>query len=170
MKNRLICVLLFLFILTFSVSAHSGKTDENGGHYDGPEYHYHHGYAAHQHPNGNCPYDFDKEFYLIDNYSETTSKYSESYYEDKIVGLEDEVSSLESALSKVQKKASYRFDIIVGLCILLIIATFSSLSYKKIANSMKQDSINYSLLLKEYRKQSEELEQLKKEKQNEDNF
>jgi len=41
--------------------AHSGGTDENGGHYDHStgEYHYHHGYPAHQHPNGKCPYAFD---------------------------------------------------------------------------------------------------------------
>lgn len=41
--------------------AHSGRTDSSGGHYNHTtgEYHYHHGYPAHQHPNGVCPYDFD---------------------------------------------------------------------------------------------------------------
>lgn len=40
------------------VNAHSGRTDSNGGHYNHStgEYHYHHGYPAHDHPNGVCPY------------------------------------------------------------------------------------------------------------------
>lgn len=44
------------------VFAHPGKTDSDGGHFDRStgEYHYHHGYPAHQHENGSCPYDFDK--------------------------------------------------------------------------------------------------------------
>lgn len=43
------------------VLAHSGRTDGDGGHYDHStgEYHYHHGYPAHQHENGECPYRFD---------------------------------------------------------------------------------------------------------------
>lgn len=58
-------ILLFLLLLLIStgltVNAHSGRTDSNGGHYNHStsEYHYHHGYPAHQHPNGICPYEFD---------------------------------------------------------------------------------------------------------------
>lgn len=42
----------------YPAAAHSGGTDENGGHYDHStgEYHYHHGHSAHQHPGGICPY------------------------------------------------------------------------------------------------------------------
>lgn len=46
-----------------TVSAHSGRTDANGGHHDYKNksglgsYHYHHGYPAHLHENGICPYD-----------------------------------------------------------------------------------------------------------------
>lgn len=58
MKQKLI---LFLLILSLPLSAlaHSGGTDSNGGHYDRStgQYHYHHGYSAHQHPNGVCPYE-----------------------------------------------------------------------------------------------------------------
>ena len=41
--------------------AHPGRTDSSGGHRNSStgEYHYHHGYPAHQHTNGECPYDFD---------------------------------------------------------------------------------------------------------------
>ncbi|MDR1549034.1 MAG: YHYH domain-containing protein [Hungatella sp.] len=43
--------------------AHSGRTDSQGGHHDYKNksglgsYHYHHGYSAHLHPNGVCPYE-----------------------------------------------------------------------------------------------------------------
>lgn len=52
----LACVLLLSFAY-----AHPGKTDGKGGHTDHStgEYHYHHGYPAHQHPNGTCIYEFD---------------------------------------------------------------------------------------------------------------
>lgn len=70
-------ILLFLCIaVLFSVSltafAHSGKTDSSGGHTDHStgEYHYHHGYSAHNHYDMNgdgiadCPYTFkDKTQY-----------------------------------------------------------------------------------------------------------
>lgn len=52
--------------------AHSGGTDSKGGHYNRStgEYHYHHGYSAHQHKDMDgdgkldCPYEFDdKDYY-----------------------------------------------------------------------------------------------------------
>lgn len=48
---------------SITVSAHSGRTDSHGGHHDYKNvsglgsYHYHHGYPAHLHENGVCPYD-----------------------------------------------------------------------------------------------------------------
>ena len=61
MKNKaLFMVLLFVICLVavVNVFAHSGKTDANGGHWNHStgEYHYHHGYKPHSHPNGVCPY------------------------------------------------------------------------------------------------------------------
>lgn len=58
MKQRLVLLLMILF-LPVAALAHSGGTDSKGGHYDRStgKYHYHHGYSAHQHPNGICPYD-----------------------------------------------------------------------------------------------------------------
>lgn len=69
MKKRLLTLLLCLFFLCPSALAHGGKTDANGGHYDRStgEYHYHHGYPAHQHYDMDgdgiidCPYDFDDQ-------------------------------------------------------------------------------------------------------------
>ncbi len=71
--RRIIAVLLLasalLIALCVSVNAHSGRTDSNGGHlnhYTG-EYHYHHGYPAHDHPNGVCPYKQEKKYEQEDN-------------------------------------------------------------------------------------------------------
>lgn len=59
-KSALLCVLL-LVGLTCTAYAHPGRTDANGGHYNRStgEYHYHHGYPAHQHYGGVCPYAYD---------------------------------------------------------------------------------------------------------------
>lgn len=62
MKHQIVLyVLLILFLIVPSADgfAHGGGTDSKGGHYDRStgQYHYHHGYSAHQHPNGVCPYE-----------------------------------------------------------------------------------------------------------------
>ena len=65
MKRKILsAVALLIAILCIPAAvafAHPGRTDSSGGHYNREtgEYHYHHGYPAHQHPNGVCPYDFD---------------------------------------------------------------------------------------------------------------
>lgn len=65
--KRLFIILLCLLCLTTPVCAHPGDTDENGGHIDHTtgEYHYHHGYPAHDHYDIDgdgildCPHYFD---------------------------------------------------------------------------------------------------------------
>lgn len=64
MKRRILSLgiaLLTVFLLSTVAFAHPGQTNADGGHYDRStgEYHYHHGYPAHQHTGGQCPYDFD---------------------------------------------------------------------------------------------------------------
>ncbi len=61
MKRIFLLAFAMMICLTLPASAHKGRTDANGGHYDHStgEYHYHHGYLAHQHVNGICPYNFD---------------------------------------------------------------------------------------------------------------
>jgi len=65
--KRLLAVCVLLSALAVGMAyAHSGGTDANGGHYDRStgEYHYHHGYPAHSHAGGRCPYDYkDKTEY-----------------------------------------------------------------------------------------------------------
>lgn len=55
-------LIVFSCIASLSVAfAHSGSLDSKGGHYNHStgEYHYHHGYSAHEHTNGVCPFNFD---------------------------------------------------------------------------------------------------------------
>ena len=63
MKQFLAAVLVAVLVIPSPVLAHGGRTDASGGHTDRStgEYHYHHGYSAHQHPNGVCPYNFDDQ-------------------------------------------------------------------------------------------------------------
>lgn len=92
MKNRfiqiLVCVLCICALFSISSSAHSGKTDASGGHIDHStgEYHYHHGYPAHQHTDGVCPYDFDDKTSHNSGSSgsshSTNSNHSSHSYED----------------------------------------------------------------------------------------
>ena len=72
MKNNLkrkkilsLCILIFSILLCVTSFAHPGSLDDNGGHNDYKNssglgsYHYHHGYPAHLHENGECPYGFE---------------------------------------------------------------------------------------------------------------
>ena len=61
MKRFLALFLCFLLLVPVVAFAHPGNTDSRGGHFDRDtgEYHFHHGYPAHQHRNGQCPYDHD---------------------------------------------------------------------------------------------------------------
>ncbi|MBS5151407.1 MAG: Ig-like domain-containing protein [Butyricicoccus pullicaecorum] len=62
-----VAAVMFLFCFCMpSALAHGGRTDANGGHRDNQNvsglgaYHYHHGYEAHLHPEGICPYAHDE--------------------------------------------------------------------------------------------------------------
>ncbi len=57
----ILTIIICCVAVTITVFAHPGSTDADGGHYvrDTGEYHYHHGYPAHYHANGVCPYNFD---------------------------------------------------------------------------------------------------------------
>lgn len=57
----LLCVLMCI-VFVICAYAHPGRTDSNGGHHvKGGGYHYHHGYPAHQHDDGICPYNYDDQ-------------------------------------------------------------------------------------------------------------
>ena len=87
-KICIAALLLICFLLaTLQVFAHPGRTDEDGGHYVAgtSEYHYHHGYPAHDHydmdgdGDKDCPYNFaDKTGWNSGN--STTTKTTGSYF------------------------------------------------------------------------------------------
>lgn len=111
MRRFQFCVfacMLFLPSFVFTVSAHPGKTDSQGGHYDWStgEYHYHHGYSAHDHYDMDgdgivdCPYNFNDRtgYSSSSNYSSTSdndgyltsvSSYNEGYNDGYDTGYED---------------------------------------------------------------------------------
>ncbi len=79
-------LMLLVFLTSFTALAHPGRTDSNGGHYDRStgEYHFHHGYSAHLHPNGECPYDLNNNTYSSEidweAYMEQARKIDEEAY------------------------------------------------------------------------------------------
>ena len=63
MKRIFLTTLVATLLLPFPAFAHPGGTDANGGHTDREtgDYHYHHGYEAHYHTGGVCPFAFDDQ-------------------------------------------------------------------------------------------------------------
>lgn len=67
--RRLLLSFILICLLTIPASAHPGRTDSSGGHYNRStgDYHYHHGYSAHDHYDMDgdgdldCPYNFDDQ-------------------------------------------------------------------------------------------------------------
>ena len=101
--NRVIIGLVAV-LASFTV-LHQGKTDSNGGHYDhsAGEYHYHHGYPAHDHYDMNgdgivdCPYNFKDK---TNNKGNTSNKGSTSKSESKTNNF------TESSNNSVKKPSS----------------------------------------------------------------
>ena len=90
--KRILLVFFCAMLLTCSVSAHPGRTDSSGRHYDRStgEYHYHHGYPAHQHAGGICEYNFDDQTGRRSGSSNSTAKPT------TVSDLEAEISRLET--------------------------------------------------------------------------
>ena len=84
----ILCAILLNFLLTFPiyVYAHPGRTDSAGGHtnHSTGEYHYHHGYSAHDHYDmdgdgvSDCPYDFVDKTNHHDRSSSSTNSSTNS--------------------------------------------------------------------------------------------
>ena len=92
MRRIILSALLILLVIPVVASAHSGRTDSNGGHTDSStgEYHYHHGYPAHDHYDMDgdgkvdCPYEFrDKTNHSSNSNSGMESGNSSTSYKDK---------------------------------------------------------------------------------------
>lgn len=114
----LILVVLILFCCISVVYGHSGRTDSSGGHYDKStgEYHYHHGYSAHEHPNGFCPYEIPETIEPSEPAvssetltEQTTGEFSfpEDDYEEIISDLREEISDLENEVYVLKAEIDY---------------------------------------------------------------
>lgn len=101
MRYLKICVLscfLLLPIFVLTASAHAGRTDSNGGHYDRStgEYHYHHGYPAHDHydmdgdGSVDCPYGFqDVSVTSSDSSKSANADAGQKYYDGYRKGYDE---------------------------------------------------------------------------------
>lgn len=112
-------LIAFIFTLTTYTSAHSGRTDSNGGHLDHStgEYHYHHGYPEHDHydidSDGfiDCPYLFHYSSDL-DSEKDATTKPTEeisldmSALEAALESMEDFEASMEEYKASMEKHES----------------------------------------------------------------
>lgn len=128
---------IFCAVLLCSVAlAHSGRTDSSGGHRDSStgEYHYHHGYSAHQHTNGICPFDFDDQTGASSGSSASSSSVSAPAPEPVVV---------------VETKTDYSGWYVV--CVLIIIGIswisylFRQLSEAKISSKAYEDRLSASI-------------------------
>lgn len=93
MKRKLFIIVALIFIWSvfpIAVSAHPGGTDAAGGHrnHSTGEYHYHHGYSAHDHYDmdgdgiADCPYNFDDQAGANSGKSTGGTSYSNLYSND----------------------------------------------------------------------------------------
>lgn len=126
------------------VTAHPGRTDSRGGHYDRStgEYHYHHGYSAHQHYDidgdgkKDCPYNFKDKT----NHSNNSSGNSAGDYIERIE-KETKYITFEDVLKSIEKIIVITFIIFVlSLCppTFFIVASIAYLT-KKAIRLIKKD-------------------------------
>ena len=151
-KSAVLYILSFLLIsLVVPVFAHPGSLDENGGHYNRStgEYHYHHGYSAHQHTNGECPYDFhDNVVHQTGGSSNSTNSSNSSDYSEKESTTElftdsntnITIFSLPKEIKEQIKSTLFTFSIIalyiLGSLVLLYIGHLVYIKSKKSFNSV----------------------------------
>ena len=125
-KWKFLAILVFLFFMIVPATAHPGRTDANGGHYDRStgEYHYHHGYPAHQHTGGVCPYAYDDKTGQNSGSSSSGSSYKSSSessgstsQESSSEKAEDEGAMKQSTNNSYSTNTNDNSDLIRGLII-----------------------------------------------------
>lgn len=140
------CILLCITMSSFSF-AHSGGTDSEGGHYDHStgEYHYHHGYPAHQHPDGICPYENEEPYY------ESSESYSDSSYNDDDYDEDYENSYTNTAAATKVTSEEHIWKYVAGIIGIYIVSkmlfkgnTTNSQSTNSEASATAQTTVNYT--------------------------
>lgn len=147
--KRALLILICVVALCTSASAHSGRTDENGGHTDHStgEYHYHHGYPAHQHKDmdgdgdKDCPYNFDdKTGWNSGTATGTGGSSTKTAEVIKEVEVVKEVEAIKE-VPVVPKKSKIFTSILIVLVVIIGGALFDSIKNNaqsnKIANELR---------------------------------
>lgn len=149
-------VSLLLPLLAIAVSSHPGRTDSNGGHYNRStgEYHYHHGYPAHQHINGVCPYSSDAKTTTKETTDKLTASNSSGKYTTEaqyaLMTAKDKDKDKNDDNNKTQTKSFYllndpKFLMFAGLVVSVIASlTLAVILWRK-NNKMSElnDNLNY---------------------------
>ena len=126
---------IFILSLVVICFAHPGRTDSDGGHYnrDTGEYHYHHGYSAHQHDYGECPYETTK--LRLETDPPTTKEYTyTTEAETEKATKENNFSFIKDFVVPVIKWLFGIIFVIFIICMIPVIAT----AYNEIKNEFKK--------------------------------
>ena len=114
--------IIILHSVTFEVKAHPGRTDSSGGHTNRStgEYHYHHGYSAHDHYDMDgdgiidCPYDFvDK----TDHSSRSSNRTTPTIKPTEPDVVEEDLESRQTTLVDIVGVILEQIPIAIGLWI-----------------------------------------------------
>lgn len=135
------CALLCCALLPLTAFAHSGRTDSRGGHYDYQMglYHYHHGFPAHGHPDGVCPFNPNYE----ENLDKTAGmEHNDEWYwdEDKTQPENTEKAALEETTgTESTGKLSPIRKLAVSALLLLSFCAFGIVLYRLIKGDGRHD-------------------------------
>ena len=130
--KRVVSIALSLTLMLNFTSAHPWKTDSNGGHAGSLPYHYHHGYPAHDHDSGVCPYDFDdKTGWNSGTGSSNTTKRTTKKSETTITPNKPEKAKESSPWLIVLPCAFFFGPLVVGMLFLSISLLIDKIKFRK---------------------------------------
>lgn len=132
-RNIALLLAMVLLLVPRGGSAHPGRTDAEGGHYDRStgEYHYHHGYPAHQHRDldgdgvADCPYTWEKQTDRHSDLSEVgsvTVSMQETEQAETVAALEEALEQAEdryilaqAALAEKEKRSNGKTAVLAAI-------------------------------------------------------
>jgi len=135
-RLRLLLICVFILSFTISVSAHPGRTDSNGGHYNRKtgEYHYHNGSSAGKNSGG------DSDSYSYSNFVGPTADYNSD-------SNKSEKPKDEDTLRKEKAINTLKLDAIIVAVICIAALLYCLISKKNIQKN--KPTITYAPLSEE---------------------
>jgi hypothetical protein len=133
--NR-ISILIISLAASFTL-LHGGRTDADGGHYVGgsDEYHYHHGYPAHDHYDidgdgiADCPYNFDDQTDHKNGVQSTKKPDKATETETDYVNKQNDLTISEPKEKTTNKRALRNIGNMIIILILAVIVPLSLFVY-----------------------------------------